>query len=252
MTAVLNGYLRFDHGRWHYELIEALGCSETLQEFCQDEQAVQAYLLGADRPQKIDRDGQLTGIDDAGVSRFAVPIMGSIEIAISAYNRQLVVVVVSITEAAIAEAFRVLFSYRPLVMKDLESNDQSLRLSVGLEDLVAASDLRSLSSKVIERAVSAATQGNKQSVLKRLERLFKRKLPSIVRDGYIALVDRRNRIVHDNWRGDLSRQEVRDYFDVGCEIVEELGRFVSARSLPIDDPMHLFDNMPSEPTEASD
>ena len=252
MTSTLNGYPRFDHGRWHYELIEALGCSETLRGFCSDEQAVQAYLLGAGRPQRLDRDGRLTGIDDAGVSRFVVPIMDSIETAISAYNRQLVVVVASITEAAIAEAFRVLFSYRPLVMKDLESNDHSLRLSVSLEDLVTASDLRSLCSNVVERAVSAATQGSKQSVLKRLERLFKRKLPSLVRDRYIALVDRRNGIVHDNWRGALSRQEVRDYFDVGCKLVEELGRFVSARSLPIDDPMHLFNNVPSESTGACD
>lgn len=249
MTSTLKGSPRFNHGRWHYELIEALGSSETLRSFCSDEHAVQAYLLGAGRPQQIDSDGHLTALDDASVSRFVDPIMDSIETAISAYSRQLVVVVASITEAAIAEAFQVLFSYRPLVMKDLESNDHSLRLSVPLEDLVGASDLRSLCSSVVERAVSSATQGKKQSVLKRLERLFKRKLPETVRDGYLALLDRRNDIVHDNWRGDLSRQEVRKCFDVGCDFVEELGRFVSAQSLPIDDPMHLFNNAPSEPTK---
>ena len=69
-------------------------------------------------------------------------------------------------------------------------------------------------------------------------------------DGYLALVDRRNSIVHDNWRGDLSSQELNECFDVGIESVEELGRLVAARALPIDDPMRLFNDKRGEPTEA--
>ncbi|MFX1767710.1 MULTISPECIES: hypothetical protein [Paraburkholderia] len=236
--------VRFDHGRWHFELIEALGCSDTLLRFCSDECAIQTYLLGTGRPQHVGEDGKLTALDDAATSRFVDPIMDSIEAAIAAYKRQLVVVVSTITEAAIAEAFTVLFTYRPLVMKDLEINDQSLHLSVPLEDLVGASDLWSLCSGIVERAVTAATQGKKLSVLKRLERLFKRRISGVVRESYLALVDQRNRIVHDNWRGDFTRTELREYFDAGCDFVEELGKLVAARALPVHDPMHRFVDLP--------
>jgi hypothetical protein len=108
----------FDHGRWHYELIEALGCSRTLRDFCSDEGAVHAYLRDAGRPQQVEPDGQLIGVDDEKLALFVDPFMESIETAISAYRRQLIVVIASITEAATTEAFQVLFIHRPLICMD--------------------------------------------------------------------------------------------------------------------------------------
>jgi hypothetical protein len=132
-------------------------------------------------------------------------------------------------------------------MKDLEIDGQSLRLSVQLEDLVQANDLSSLRSGLVERAAAAATQGTKRSILRRIERLFKEKLPARVKDEYLRLVERRNSIVHENWRGDLSSQELEEAFDIGLEFVKALGRLVAARALPIHDPMHLYDDAPEKP-----
>ncbi|KWB64160.1 hypothetical protein WL38_20305 [Burkholderia ubonensis] len=236
--------LTFDHGRWHYELIEALGCSRSLRRFCADEDAVRTYLHGSGRPQRVDDEGRLTGVDDATVLEFLRPIKEDIDTAIGAYKRQLIVVITAITEAATNEAFRVLFTYSPHVMNDLTKEGQEFRelgLSVSLDSLINATDLSSLRAGVVDRAVSAATQGKKRSVLRRLERLLKGKLPDGKRDSYLDLVDRRNSIVHENWRGDVSDDDLEKCFDAGLHFVEEIGRMLVENSLPVADPMRVFE-----------
>lgn len=236
--------LTFDHGRWHYELIEALGCSRSLRRFCADEDAVRTYLHGAGRPQQIDNEGRLTDVDDDSVVKFIRPVTEDLDTAIGAYKRQLLVVIVAITEAATNEAFRVLFTYSPQVMNDLAKDGQEfreLRLSVSLDSLIGATDLSSLRASIVDRAVSAATQGKKRSTLRRLERLLKGELADRTRDSYLALVDHRNSIVHENWRGDVSDDDLEKCFDAGLQFVEEIGRMLAANSLPVADPMHLFE-----------
>jgi hypothetical protein len=236
--------LTFDHGRWHYELIEALGCSRSLRRFCADDDAVRTYLHGAGRPQRIDDEGRLTGVDDDAVLKFIRPITEDLDTAIDAYKRQLIVVITAITEAATTEAFRVLFTYSPQVMNDLAKDGQEFRelgLSISLDSLIHATDLSSLRAVVVDRAVSAATQGKKRSVVRRLERLLKAKLPDGTRESYLDLVDRRNSIVHENWRGDVSGDDLEKCFDAGLNFVEGIGRMLVENSLPVADPMHVFE-----------
>jgi hypothetical protein len=242
--------LSFDHGRWHYELIEALGCSRYLRRFCADEDAVRTYLHGSGRPQQIDEAGGISDVEDEAVLKFIRPMTEDLDTAISAYKRQLIVVIVAITEAATSEALRALFTYRPQVMNDLANDGQEfrdLRLSVSLESLINATDLTSLRTGVVDRAVSAATQGKKASIVRRMERLLKGKLPDATRKSYLDLVDRRNRIVHENWRGDVSEDDLEKHFDAGLSFVEEIGRLLATNSIPVVDPMRLFETAAGGP-----
>ncbi len=232
----------FDHGRWHYELIEAVGCYRQLRAYCSDEAALRSHLADKGRPWRASEEG-LRKVDDGEIERWVVPISESIETAISAYRRQLIVVIVSITEAASAEAFQVLFSFRPETIRGLEkeSQGQEFRPVTSLDDLMTATNLDTLRISVVERAVAFATQGrNKQTVLRRIERLFGKPIAANVREQYLALVGARNEIIHDNIKPSLTDEEVEGYFDVGISFVEELGRLVSKHGLPIHDPLQVF------------
>lgn len=235
--------LQYDHGRWHFELIEALGCYRQLCSFCSDDAALRTHLAGAGRPRHLSEQGEIREVEDKELDRWRALIAKSIDKAIFAYRRQLTVVIVSVTEAAIAEAFEVLFAFRPETMKGLakETQDQGLSLVTSLDELMAATQLDSLRLSIVDRAVAFATQGrSKQTVLRRIAKLFGESMRVSVSESYLTPVKLRNEIVHDDIKRDIPNQEVECSFEVGMSVVEELGRLVANRGLPIHDPMHLF------------
>lgn len=233
----------FDHGTRHYELIEALGSFRQLRSLSQDDAALRAHLAGSGRPWDMSADGTIVGIADHEVDRFVAPIAESIETAIRTYRRQLIVVIVSVVEAAISDAFTVLFAFHPETIKGLSKDPATdgFNPAVSIDQLMTATQLDELRLAVVERAVSYACQGkSKKTVLCRLERLFADELDKLVESRFISLVELRNRIVHDNSREDVSNADVEDSFDAAIAFVRELGQFVSNRSLPIHDPLHLY------------
>jgi uncharacterized protein YutE (UPF0331/DUF86 family) len=243
--------IQFDHGKWHYELIEALGCYGTLYAYCSNDDAIRSHLMSAGRPKRSSEDGDLEGVADADAESFLEPIAESIGIALRAYSRQLVVVIVSLIEGAIGETFDVLFTYRPETIKSLEgdSSERPFKAVVSVTELISSSSLDELRRSVVERAISAAMQGSTAAVFKRLERLLKAEIPRDQKKAFLELVDLRNRIVHDNVALDLNRGEVRKYFDIGTDLVEQLGSMIHKNLLPLNDPMHLFGQW--DPDEAT-
>lgn len=232
----------FDHGARHFELIEALGCFRKLHHFAQDQAALRAHLAGVGRPQQVTAEGDLEGVSDKDVERFFAPIADSIDTAISAYRRQLVVVIVSIVEAAITDAFSVLFAYRPETIKGLykDAAGEGFNLAVPIDDLMAATSLDELRLGIVERAVAYACQGKgKKTVLRRLARLYSDELASSVETDFLGLVERRNIIVHENSKRDVTNADIENAFDVALSFVQELGRLVARRSLPLHDPMQV-------------
>ncbi|NVI81334.1 HEPN domain-containing protein [Janthinobacterium sp. BJB401] len=234
--------IQFDHGKWHYELIEALGCYGTLYAYCSNDDAIRSHLMSAGRPKRSSEDGDLEGVADADAESFLEPVAESISIALRAYSRQLVVVIVSLIEGAIGEAFDVLFTFRPETIKSLEgdSSDRSFKAVVSVTELISSSSLDELRRSIVERAISTAMQGSSATVLKRLERLLKAEISLDQKKAFLELVALRNRIVHDNLALQLDHGEVRRYFDVGTDLVEQLGSMIHQNSLPLNDPMYLF------------
>jgi hypothetical protein len=234
--------LRFDHGKWHYELIEALGCSRTLRSYCNNTSAVHTHLQTDGRPRRITEEGKLVHIPKREAVKWVETTSESINIAFEAYSRQLVVVAVSVTEAALAEAFAALFATRPAMMKNLEGElaQPGLRLSVTLEELNAADDIEALRATVLDRAVSAAVQGKTKTLLKRVERLFGFAIDSSLATAYGELLEARNRIVHEHNRMVVSEDDIAELFNTGIAFVEFLARAAFAAKVPVDDPMGLF------------
>lgn len=234
--------LRFNHGKWHFELIEALGCSRTLRGYCNNTSAVHAHLQTDGRPRRITEGGKVVNIPKSETGKWVESISSSINIAFEAYSRQLVVVAVSVTEAALAEAFSALFSKRPALMKSLEGelNQPGLRISVTFDELNSANDLESLRLTVLERAVGAAVQGKTKAVLKRVERLFGFAIESTLAAGYAELLETRNRIVHEHNRASVSEDDIAGFFNTSIAFVEYLARAAISAKVPVDDPMMLF------------
>lgn len=234
--------LRFNHGKWHYELIEALGCSRTLRSFCNNTSAVHTHLQTDGRPRRITEGGKLVNIPKREAVKWVESISESINIAFEAYSRQLVVVAVSVTEAALSEVFAALFATRPALMKGLEAElaQPGFRLSVTIEELNAADDIEALRATVLDHAVSAAVQGKTKTVLKRVERLFGLGIDPGLATEYVELLEARNRIVHEHSRTAVSEDDIAEFFNTGIAFVEFLARAALAAKVPVDDPMGLF------------
>ncbi len=79
----------FNHGRLHFELIEALGTYRQLQNFSDDQDALRAHLNGKGRPKKISEEGGIEDLEDKDIERFIEPVAESIDTAIANYRRQL-------------------------------------------------------------------------------------------------------------------------------------------------------------------
>lgn len=193
------------------------------------------------RPRRITEGGKLVNIPKRETAKWVESISSSINIAFGAYSRQLVVVAVSVTEAALAEAFSALFATRPALMKSLEGelNQPGLRISVTFDELNLADDIDALRLIVLERAVGAAVQGNIKTVLKRVERLFGFAIDSSLAAGYAELLETRNRIVHEHDRATVSEDDIAAFFNTGIAFVEFLARAAMAAKVPVDDPMML-------------
>lgn len=232
----------FDHIRWHYELIESLGSYRELNHFVSDEAAVTAHLYGEGRPKTMLENGEVGPVDDSRVERWRDILRRSVDTAISSYRRQLAVVTVSVTEAAIVEAFEVLFYFDPDSMKALEKDfqDHSFRAVVTLQELKNATALDDLRQMLVDRAVAIATQGKSIiKVLNRIEKLLGGQFEASVRANYLELVELRNEIVHDNKKCILSSEAVEEHFSTGISFISELGRLTAQRGLPINDPLQV-------------
>lgn len=237
----------FDHGARHFELIEALGCFRQLHSFARDEAALHAHLTGSGRPLRVTVEGTMEGVSDPDIARFVGHLSESIDTALAVYRRQLIVVIVSIVEAAIADAFTVLFAYRPETIKGLskEAGSDSFNTAVPIDELMTASHLDDLRMGVVERAAAYACQGrSKKTVLRRLARLYSDEVEPTAEEGFVELVERRNMIVHENSKKDVTNVDIEDAFDGAMTFVRELGKLVSRRGLPIHDPMQVCDGQP--------
>lgn len=234
----------FDHGALHFELIEALSCFRQLHSVARDEAALHAHLTGSGRPFRVTLEGTMEGVSDPDVARFVGPVAESIDIALAVYRRQLIVVIVSIVEAAIADAFTVLFAYRPETIKGLskDAGSDGFNTAVSIDELMTASHLDDLRLGVVERAVAYACQGrSKKTVLRRLARLYSDEVERTSEEGFVELVERRNMIVHENSKKDITNVDIENAFDGAMTFVKELGKLVSRRGLPIHDPMQVCD-----------
>lgn len=236
--------LRFNHGKWHYELIEALGCSRTLRGYCENNAAVHTNLQTDGRPRRITEGGKIVNIPKREAIKWIDSVRESINIAFEAYSRQLVVVAVSITEAALGEVFYVLFGARPSMMKSLEGElvQSGLRLSVTLEELNSATDVETLRLAVLERAVGAAVQGKTKTVLKRVERMFGYAIDPTLATAYSELLVTRNRIVHEHSRTKVTEVDIARFFNTSISFVEYLAKAAIVAKVPVDDPIRLFED----------
>lgn len=235
----------FDHGARHFELIEALACFRELHSFSRDEAALHAHLSGSARPVRVTLEGTMEEISDPDViTRFVGYLADSIDTALDVYRRQLIVVIVSIVEAAIADAFTVLFACRPETIKGLtkDAGSDGFNTTVPIDELMTASHLDDLRLGVVERAVAYACQGrSKKTVLRRLARLYSDQVERTSEERFVELVERRNMIVHENSKKDVTNVDIENAFDGAITFVKELGKLVARRGLPIYDPMQVCD-----------
>lgn len=143
---------------------------------------------------------------------------------------------------AIAEAFRVLFCFAPESIKALavDASSGDFKSTISVQQVLEAASLADLRLSIVERAVGTACQGkNKRTVMRRIGKLFGRSLASDVEESYLALCELRNEIVHEHHRIELFDSDIERACDSSLKFLQNLGRLVASKSLPVNDPLQI-------------
>ncbi|MFM0069029.1 hypothetical protein [Paraburkholderia aspalathi] len=236
----------FEHEKWHYEVLEAQVTLRTLRYYASDQTALRHHF---------ERDWNITGIESDGRlvkerpsesrygEKFFASFASEVDTAIANLTRQSVVLIASIVEAALADAFRVVFHHRPAVMKALDG----FAAAANLDDLLNAADVDSLRRLLVERAVSCAVTGKLDSVIARLNSATSQSVNSKILADLRNVLEQRNRIIHEHKKPELTVEQIDSMFEVGMAMLEEFGRVLYKARLPVFDPMHLFSLPPELP-----
>ena len=115
-------------------------------------------------------------------------------------SRQFLVILVTVLENAISEFTQCLFYYYPDRMYDfiVEDSDEMIKKGkVSLKDIIDASSKDELIYSLAKRATVVAMQGDFDSITKRLQKLTKNAISSNLLGKVNALVEQRNKIVHE-------------------------------------------------------
>lgn len=236
----------FAHEKWYYELLEAQVTLRTLRNYSTDQTALRHHYESDWTITGADADGRLVhkrpSESEHGEDFFA-SFTSDVETAIGNLTRQSVVLVASILEAALADAFRVVFHHRPTVMKSLDG----FSAATNIDDLLNATDVESLRRLVIERAISWATTGKLDSVISRLNSATGQSVNSKIVAQFRVVLEQRNKIIHEHKKLELTVEQIDSIFETGTAMLEEFGRTLYHARIPVFDPMHLFSPRPDSP-----
>ena len=115
-------------------------------------------------------------------------------------SRQFLVILVTVLENAISEFIQCLFYYYPDRMYDFiveDSDDTIKKGKVSVKDIIDASSKDELIYTLAKRATVVAMRGDFDSITKRLQKLTKNVISSKLLGKVNALVEQRNKIVHE-------------------------------------------------------
>lgn len=178
--------------------------------------------------------------------KFFASFVNDVDTAIANLTRQSVVLIASVVEAALADAFRVVFHHRPSVMKALDG----FAATANLDDMLNAADVDALRQLVIERAVSWAVTGRVDSIVGRLNNVTGQSVSGKILSDFRHVLEQRNRIIHEHRKPELTIDQIDSMFEAGMAMLEELGRVLFKARLPVSDPMYLFSPAPDLPDAA--
>jgi hypothetical protein len=229
---------RFRPDQWHLEILEAQYTLGTLRAYVASEVTFERHVETL-RFRSIDEDGELTETPLArhpGGDEFRASFKEDLETAIQNLTRQSITMVVSIVEAAMTEAFALVFYQRPDTMKQLES----FLPQASIEDLMAGKDLESVRILLVDRAVSAAMTGKHSSIVKRLHKATGQDLDKTTFASFQKVAQQRNWIVHENDKRDLTDEQTELAFEAGYGMVREISWALHRAKLPVLDPSNMF------------
>ncbi|MBO2953927.1 hypothetical protein J6350_11290 [Burkholderia pseudomallei] len=233
----------FEHEKWHYEVLEAQVTLRRLRYYATDQSALRHHFEQDWKITGIESDGQLIqerSSESQHGEMFFAGFVNEVDIAIANLTRQSVALIATVVEAALADAFRVVFHRRPAVMKTLEG----FAATANLDDMLNASDIGTLRQLLIERAVSWAVTGKFDSIISRLNNATGQSVNSKILVNFKSVLEQRNRIIHEHRKPELSADQIDAMFETGMAMLEELGRVLYKARLPVSDPMYLFSPRP--------
>ncbi len=156
--------------------------------------------------------------------------------AVITFNRQTLVVLVTIIESMIDEFFLCVFCSAPEKMYDYIQADEEGKIKgkIDIKEVINSPSRKELLLSLAKQAASKVVQGKFKSVIKRLKELtIGEEFSKDLSDKIIVLNETRNKIVHELNDIDVQFDDVKKAFETAFELVEYLEKVAKRLGIPV-------------------
>ena len=232
-------YYEFWADLFHFDIDESYSAYKSLSELISDRDFLESYFHKKDGEFKnrISKDNLPDELDNGLRTLNILSKLKGIADATIIFNRQTLVVLVTIIESMLDEFFLCVFCVSPEKMYEYIHLDEEGKVKgkFDIKELINSPSREELLLSLAKQAASRATQGKFKIVIKRLKELtIGEEFSKDLSDKIIVLTETRNKIVHELNDIDVQFDDVKKAFETAFEMVEYLGKIAKQMGIPTD------------------
>jgi len=200
----------FDFERFWSMNFWAIGSYKSLIEYVTDKESVEEYV---NRNTYTHINGEI-GVVKIGASKEMVEAVNDDLLSAKLLmNNQMIVYLVSVLEVALNDFFKCIFVDKPELVLELGKylGESDAELGVSYKDFLQFESKEAYIAEIAKRAASKCNSGKFDKVLNRLSKIFDVELPAECKNALKDLYEKRNKIVHENYRMDISEIELENF-----------------------------------------
>jgi hypothetical protein len=232
-------YYEFCADLFHFDIDESYSAYKSLSELICDREFLESYFYKKDEEFKnsISKDNLPDELDNGLRTLNILSKLKGIADATIIFNRQTLVVLVTIIESMLDEFFVCVFCVAPEKMYEYIQLDEEGKVKgkIHIKELVNSPTREELLLSLAKQAASRAMQGKFKSVIKRLKKVtIGEEFSKDLLGKIITLNETRNKIVHELSDIEVSFDEVKKAFETAFEMVEYLEKIAKQMGIPTD------------------
>jgi len=221
--------MTFDAFRWGTRIIGEEMSVQTVMSLFEDRQV----SLFEDRQQAMEDAEREESRRDWSAYCLADRELGALMKGSATFRRQVVVIAVTYVELMTEDFLKCVFTHRPKSMYNYLNQLADQKGKIGLREVLDAESKEVLLENLVLRSVQIASQGKKFLVLARnIESLTRRKFQAELVSRIEAIIERRNRLVHENDGDEVSAPEAHAALRAACDLAIDLGRIAMECGIP--------------------
>lgn len=227
----------FDIGKWVMKLLNTSSSYSTLLDFINDEKAFEEHTNNKNVYTTSPETGKLIVDKNSQIKEyFNQEIKNDIEQSIDIYSNQILVILATYIETIHSEFFHTLFSKNNNLMYDYISQNQEHNGYVKINLLFESNSKSEIIDKLINTAKNNVVNGSLKKINDRIFKMTKYQIDStLINTIQSDIFDKRNLIVHEAESNKITKENIKNYFQLTENYLFELGHACKKIGAPYHD-----------------